>query len=66
MATYDHFHASYLEDVDQSGEIEGGWTGYPNGFNDMTKEQQESWWYEKCVSWGMPRGAEIVHIWLAG
>ena len=65
-ARYDHFHASYKEDDDILGEIEGGWTGYPDNWNDLSQDDKDLWWGEKCISWGMPRGAEIIKIWLAG
>lgn len=64
-ALYDHFHATFKHEG-ENGEIEGGWTGYPDHWKTLTEEDRKRWWREKCVNWGMPRGAEILNIWLAG
>jgi hypothetical protein len=66
MATrYDHFHATWRKG-DDTGEIEGGWTGYPEDWEIMDKGQQESWHERLCLNWGMPIGAKVERIWLAG
>jgi hypothetical protein len=62
---YDHFHAEWEKDGER-GEIEGGWTGFPSTWDDMTKEESDKWLYTLCVNWGMPEHAKIKHIWLAG
>ena len=65
MRHADHFHAVWKTE-DSEGEIEGGWTDYPSGWNDMTRQQKDQWIEELCIAWGMPRGAEVTRIWLAG
>jgi hypothetical protein len=62
---WDHFHCEYELDG-EFGEIEGGWSGYPSETDDMNDDELKDWWYTTCVNWGMPKGAEIKHIWLAG
>jgi len=64
-ARYDHFHVTFKSDG-ENGEIEGGWAGYPEHWNSLSKEDKDRWWRETAISWGMPRGAEILRIWLAG
>jgi len=65
MGRYDHFHAIYtLNEV--PCEIEGGWTGYPEGWEAMTDKDQWEWYIELVRNWGMPHEAILEHFWLAG
>ena len=66
VAKYDHFHCVYERDNGEEDEIEGGWTGYPEGWETMTRTEQDRWLNELCFNWGMPRSAKIVSIRLAG
>lgn len=69
---HDHFHLIYLlpgqpdEPDAPTGELEGGWTGYPDDWGKRTPEQQRSYWEALGVAWGMPEGATIKKVWLAG
>lgn len=62
---YDHFHATY-EYEGKQGEIEGGWTGYPDNWNNMSAKDQADWLDQLCINWGVPRGAKVTRLWLAG
>jgi len=62
---YDHFHCVF-EHNGEEDEIEGGWTGYPKGWEKMTRTEQTRWLDELCFNWGVPRSAKIKTIRLAG
>ena len=62
----DHFHAEYKLPSGEQGELEGGFTGYPDGWEEMTIEQRWAWRRQSAIDWGMPPEATLQRFWLAG
>jgi len=62
---YDHFHCVFEKDGVEE-EIEGGFSRFPNEYDNFTKEQVRKYLHNLATSWGMPEDATIKHFWLAG
>lgn len=66
-ARYDHFHLFYvLPGSDERHEIEGGWTCFPDDWEQRSESEQWQWWHQLGVSWGMPTEGIVKKVNLAG
>jgi hypothetical protein len=65
-ARYDHFHMKFKLPDGSEDEIEGGFTGYPNDWEQLTQEQKNAWRVATAIDWGMPSNATPTAFWLAG
>lgn len=63
---YDHFHIEYVNREGETDELEGGWTGFPNDWDEMSKDQRGDWLTGLAQDWGMPDNCRVERFWLAG
>lgn len=47
-------------------EIEGGFTGYPNGWEKFDMVERAQWLRDLALAWGMPPEARLLGVRLAG
>ncbi len=67
MRKYDHFHAEYrMKGSEEINEIEGGFTSYPDNWEELNNEQQWDWRINLAQAWGMPTDTDLLRFWLAG
>jgi hypothetical protein len=61
---YDHFHAEIFLSNGTIEEVEGGWTGYPNEWDDMDFIRQEFVLIHIVAGWWIDRsdGVSIVKL----
>ena len=63
---YDHFHIEYEADDGTRNEIEGGFCGYPEGWDKLPIEKKVEWWRKTATAWDVPETALILSVRLAG
>jgi hypothetical protein len=61
---HDHFHCVF-EHEGETREIEGGFTGYPQDWEERSEEARRAWWDETLKAWGLPDDATVKRLWLA-
>lgn len=66
MKKADHFHCTYALPSGELEEIEGGFTGLPENWDELSLGEKKEWTRDQAIAWGMPDDAEVKNFYLAG